>query len=402
MASPLVWLPFTWLVLSLHGLRLDQRGKETRARYIFLISGDEGMGSWRESIAELMVLSKQTGSVFVVPCIGGGRLIPCYADNAKYTLTDYFDEGSLQGAHDKWITYDEFMQDATTNNLSASIWCAHAGSPPTGCQDFDTSMHASKFNEWTYTSKWGVNLADVQNIWGAHDILAIYMYRKWAFGIPEQEKAAGLSAMRFSKALQADSERFASKLGLQVGFTAIQWRSETVGQYKICSDFLERFANNHTLLISDISIDPNKLLWDGMGLHSSQVDEQQQSLTSLFERGIRKLDQLPEINDEVSDIGMISLLDLLLGAQAGRFYTCIDGSGICETCMRRGSNFARDIINERQQQHKTSYTSWEQLGTDGRMVNIEDGDCPAETAPDFTLSICRKYQDEVGVASGEA
>lgn len=406
-----VWLLFSWLVLSSHGLRLNGQGIATRPRYIFLISGDEGMGSWRHSIADLMFLSKYTNSILVVPCIGGGRLRPCYDDVAKYTLFDYFDEGSLKSVHKQWITYDDFVQQATTNNLSASIWCAHTGPPASKCPEASkftqwNYSNASEFSQWSYSSRrrrqHGLDLAGVQDIWGAYDVLAVYSYFRGAFKISRSDRTAGLSALIFTKALQTEATRLTSKLGLVDGYTAIQWRTETVGHYKPCSDFLGQFANNNTLLISDISSDPKKILWGGMTHHSSKVDEQQQSLKSLFDRGVRKLDQLPELDQ--TDMGMLSLLDLLLGTRAARFYTCIDGSGICTKCMRTATQFGRDIINERQKEHKTSYTSWDFLARGRSRVKIqgEDDDCPAETAPDFTLSICRKYEDEVGEASGDA
>eukprot|EP00747_Dinoflagellata_sp_TGD_P124338 gnl/TRDRNA2_/TRDRNA2_173960_c0_seq20.p1 gnl/TRDRNA2_/TRDRNA2_173960_c0~~gnl/TRDRNA2_/TRDRNA2_173960_c0_seq20.p1 ORF type:complete len:135 (-),score=15.52 gnl/TRDRNA2_/TRDRNA2_173960_c0_seq20:183-554(-) len=56
----------------------------------------------------------------------------------------------------------------------------------------------------------------------------------------------------------------------------------------------------------------------------------------------------------------MSVIDKIFGVKAKQFITCIDqSSSICRRCFRTKSNFAREIIEQRQKEAKLFGLSWQ-------------------------------------------
>eukprot|EP00747_Dinoflagellata_sp_TGD_P159695 gnl/TRDRNA2_/TRDRNA2_177913_c5_seq24.p1 gnl/TRDRNA2_/TRDRNA2_177913_c5~~gnl/TRDRNA2_/TRDRNA2_177913_c5_seq24.p1 ORF type:complete len:201 (-),score=25.78 gnl/TRDRNA2_/TRDRNA2_177913_c5_seq24:141-743(-) len=195
----------------------------------------------------------------------------------------------------------------------------------------------------------------------------MHSYRHQGFRIANRNRAIGLENLHYTSKFFELASRAGEELGLEKGvnYTAVQWRSETVGLYKACADFLLNQswsttpeAPSHLLLVSDIAVDPKRLLWHNMKHHAVNTSDQQDALTAFFKRGFRKVDQLSAVRD--LDIGVIGIIDKILSIQATRFVTCVDvKSSICNQCMRTKSYFSLEILNRRSELGLNSRRTWD-------------------------------------------
>jgi len=308
-----------------------------------------------------------------------------------------FDEVKLRAAVPGLVEHDWFMQNVLTQNVSSSIWCAHSGSHVTQnvCEKGPPASLTSLLGSRNYFASPSQTWEQLESMWEGHAVIALTSYRKLAIPLTDHERAEGAWHIGFSRGMYDQADRFANKLGLDDHYQAINWRSETVATepeiIRHCSEYLSRYGNN-SLLISDMSFDPTRVLWNGMRHQSDTTKEQQEAISELVNSGFRKLDQLPEVREAASDMGHLSVLEIILGAQASNFYTCTGQDDICKKCCRTRSNFARNIINEREKLGKPSYVNWP-----GSVYNAEktiklrqlDGpDCTTTQSLNLTMSIC--------------
>eukprot|EP00747_Dinoflagellata_sp_TGD_P159688 gnl/TRDRNA2_/TRDRNA2_177913_c5_seq16.p1 gnl/TRDRNA2_/TRDRNA2_177913_c5~~gnl/TRDRNA2_/TRDRNA2_177913_c5_seq16.p1 ORF type:complete len:181 (-),score=13.87 gnl/TRDRNA2_/TRDRNA2_177913_c5_seq16:341-883(-) len=120
----------------------------------------------------------------------------------------------------------------------------------------------------------------------------MHSYRHQGFRIANRNRAIGLENLHYTSKFFELASRAGEELGLEKGvnYTAVQWRSETVGLYKACADFLLNQswsttpeAPSHLLLVSDIAVDPKRLLWHNMKHHAVNTSDQQDALTAFFQ-----------------------------------------------------------------------------------------------------------------------
>jgi len=285
--------------------------------------------------------------------------------------------------------------------MTTSIWCAHqpwAFEDHNHCDDgpapaivpFIQPRGFPFTGKSKYTSATGVTHQDMAGILNHDQVLVICSYTRGAFLISEAQRRVGLTHLRYSPALYHIADQVQAKLGLPNGYTAVQWRTETVAVYLPCALYLMKHFGPNTLLISDISFDPKTVLWGGMAHHSGSVLQQQASLKMLMAKGFHKMDESSWVRDNFHDIGMLSVIDKILGLRASRFVTCIDKhSKVCNMCMRTSSNFAREIIAGRQSMKKPASTSWERPNeAKYSLAAFEGPGCSASIQNDTVLSVC--------------
>eukprot|EP00747_Dinoflagellata_sp_TGD_P209281 gnl/TRDRNA2_/TRDRNA2_82673_c0_seq2.p1 gnl/TRDRNA2_/TRDRNA2_82673_c0~~gnl/TRDRNA2_/TRDRNA2_82673_c0_seq2.p1 ORF type:complete len:254 (+),score=31.40 gnl/TRDRNA2_/TRDRNA2_82673_c0_seq2:2-763(+) len=227
----------------------------------------------------------------------------------------------------------------------------------------------------------------------ASQVLVVRKYWKNAFLITDRERAFGIKHMSYSQAMLEKANHFQSELGLKEGFSAVQWRAETAHgkrHYEECAEYLASNFPNGTLLISDLPYDPEKPLWSWKP-NNATATPQQKALKYLFAHGFRKIDQLAEVRN-ISEIGIISMLDVIFAVKADKFYTCLQATPIC-WCNRKVSNFARLMINERQMQHKVSALSWTNATKFDESENELRG-CTQGTELNVSISVCQHYDEE--------
>eukprot|EP00747_Dinoflagellata_sp_TGD_P124327 gnl/TRDRNA2_/TRDRNA2_173960_c0_seq10.p1 gnl/TRDRNA2_/TRDRNA2_173960_c0~~gnl/TRDRNA2_/TRDRNA2_173960_c0_seq10.p1 ORF type:complete len:457 (-),score=41.48 gnl/TRDRNA2_/TRDRNA2_173960_c0_seq10:183-1553(-) len=385
------YLPFMFICLCsvlAAAIRISDGSPALANRYLVLVDAHEGGGSWRWSVVELIDLAAKAGANFVSPCFYKGRLGPCgVATNPTHSLLDIYDKAGLQtmlGPRGKVMTHDEFTNATRDQNLSTAVWCG-LGSAKLARPYCKWHMQEHPEHE-EISINFNSSLKEVMRSWGNKQVLMVYHYWRNHLNIGHHALASGIEQLNFTAALWQQASQYQAALGLSPDFRAIQWRSEHHEKYLgECSSFLaEHFGSqgntvntsegqggplklagksklgNHTLLISDISVDPDKVIWKEMLKRrtSKMQQRQHEALQGLFKHGFVKLDQLTSAR--AMDVGLMSLIDQIFAVTAKQFITCLDkSSSICQRCFRTTSSFAREIIEERQKENKMFGLSWQ-------------------------------------------
>jgi|UniRef100_A0A7S3ANE8 hypothetical protein len=204
-------------------------------------------------------------------------------------------------------------------------------------------------------------------------VLHVYAMKQ-KFFLPSNQTnviRAYVALSNFAPSLVSLAKTLPSQLGLSEGYYAYHWRSEKVCvQYSKCAKMLLQAKTRveqtrgvqqaRSLLISDIPA-TNQTLWPGMAghldrtLHSTRHAEASFALQMLLGQQMVKLDSLPAMAG--ADPGAISILDLLLGKQAGYLVTCTSRHFTCaKTCAWAG-NFAQHLHWLRGKRNTS--TSWD-------------------------------------------
>eukprot|EP00747_Dinoflagellata_sp_TGD_P124329 gnl/TRDRNA2_/TRDRNA2_173960_c0_seq12.p1 gnl/TRDRNA2_/TRDRNA2_173960_c0~~gnl/TRDRNA2_/TRDRNA2_173960_c0_seq12.p1 ORF type:complete len:445 (-),score=43.36 gnl/TRDRNA2_/TRDRNA2_173960_c0_seq12:129-1463(-) len=373
------YLPFMFICLCsvlAAAIRISDGSPALANRYLVLVDAHEGGGSWRWSVVELIDLAAKAGANFVSPCFYKGRLGPCgVATNPTHSLLDIYDKAGLQtmlGPRGKVMTHEEFTAATFNQNLSTAVSCGVKGM--SRCRRHLQQHPEHREIDIPFSSR----LTEVMRKWGNEQVLMVYDYWRGHFHIDHHRLASGIQHLNFTAALWQQASQYQAALGLSPNFRAIQWRSEGHEEdLENCSAFLaEQFGSQgnavtmsegqgkprgrHTLLISDLPVDPNKVIWKHMKRGSTKIlrQRQQHALHRLLKDGFVKLDQLTSAR--AMDVGLMSLIDQIFAVTAKQFITCLDkSSSICQRCFRTTSSFAREIIEERQKENKMFGLSWQ-------------------------------------------
>eukprot|EP00747_Dinoflagellata_sp_TGD_P124344 gnl/TRDRNA2_/TRDRNA2_173960_c0_seq7.p1 gnl/TRDRNA2_/TRDRNA2_173960_c0~~gnl/TRDRNA2_/TRDRNA2_173960_c0_seq7.p1 ORF type:complete len:449 (-),score=42.19 gnl/TRDRNA2_/TRDRNA2_173960_c0_seq7:183-1529(-) len=377
------YLPFMFICLCsvlAAAIRISDGSPALANRYLVLVDAHEGGGSWRWSVVELIDLAAKAGANFVSPCFYKGRLGECGVEtNSTYSLMDVYDKAGLQtilGPRGKVMTHDEFTNATRDQNLSTAVWCG-LGSAKLARPYCKWHMQEHPEHE-EISINFNSSLKEVMRSWGNKQVLMVYHYWRNHLNIGHHALASGIEQLNFTAALWQQASQYQAALGLSPNFRAIQWRSEGHEEdLENCSAFLaEQFGSQgnavtmsegqgkprgrHTLLISDLPVDPNKVIWKHMKRGSTKIlrQRQQHALHRLLKDGFVKLDQLTSAR--AMDVGLMSLIDQIFAVTAKQFITCLDkSSSICQRCFRTTSSFAREIIEERQKENKMFGLSWQ-------------------------------------------
>ena len=101
------------------------------SRYVLWWGGEEGMSSWRLSLAELMDFAASSNRTLVLPCVRGGRIVRhCNASRGSMNMSRYLDVPELGAGlmpPNTVVEFDTFRACADWRQVLSRVWrCYHA------------------------------------------------------------------------------------------------------------------------------------------------------------------------------------------------------------------------------------------------------------------------------------
>lgn len=292
------------------------------SQIIVALDGSEGMASWRFSVAEMIFTARLLSCRLVLPCVHGGRLVPCHLEKAA-SIGTYVDLDLLKTYWPRIMPYSELMEldkvvlnpktstgwrGSTNRVVCVSHRCGQKGfenvrldglRSKNGLGVLPTAVPVVRhYNRpiplfidlflKTAVSVNQKNHVTLMTTWFKGAIRLASLANKKANGANMNEDFGVTRVWRYAPTVLHQIERIKQELNLADTFVAIHWRSErTECKFKECADNLlgglklelqkyrsltaEQAENRgvdwnvpgkkHCLLISDIPVNIDRSLW---------------------------------------------------------------------------------------------------------------------------------------------
>lgn len=366
-------------------------GRERATQFLVVHSAGDGMTRWSTALAETISFAISNRLVMVEPCVRNGRIAPCVLEELE--ATDAFAGSPNATLADRVLGRRGMVRPLSAyRNATQQFRVLFPRLSPNFLMPYTEFIHKWNGSELLaqshllcggYYSSSQCNATYQRLVWPHHivgnspeqrapqalfkrlagqPVMHVY-YLRTGFFIrnPAIMSRIYVGLSTFAPAVVEVAHSLPAALGLAPGFYAYHWRSEKrCRDYGSCADRLlatkQAIEQKHgmgaphrALLISDIPASADRPLWGGMstGAHlkvKSLQDGASLALKKLLQANMTKLDTLSGINE--ADLGMLSIFDLLLGAQAGYLVTCATKHTKCaQTCAWVGgyANMLRSL-----------------------------------------------------------
>ena len=376
-----ILIAVTLLALSSAGLRLREKGLIGKSLqvvtstglpddttqpglWIYVSSWDEGLSSWRKSLAEILVVARSLNATLVEPCVKNGRLLSC-GDSGLVKLGDIFNMTKLKEFHPAISSFEEFQKQTERDDAKWFSICMHAGNPRGICGKLKSRHNNERSIEINHSVNASLHFPSVLEVRHFRKTAFFNMRHNDSFLLQKQDWTdVRKRHLTFRDEHHAKVNQHVKNMGINGTFSVIHWRAELKGiDYMKCARAIlkARDAMNKTshaedfILMSSLNMDSN-LQWGGVQ-QMTKNSSSNSALSLLLDAGFHKLDTVVE---DVQDQVFLAVWDLILAVKAEAYATCSRcRSNFCSKCNFNG-NFARLSLELRGNSNKSkrSHSCW--------------------------------------------
>jgi hypothetical protein len=366
--------------------KVKAAAQQPQGLWIYVLSWEEGMSSWRRSFAEVLLVAKRMNGTLVLPCVKEGHLCTCEGipPNERISIGDIYDIQKLQEYRRHMATHEQFR--AQTDVAHQSTICMHMGNPRDVCATNRSSLKTDipELNQAAAVavnkSRRGISILKVHNF-RKQAFFKVRYNGKTLFSNPHSQIDRIVKQLEFRQEHYHRVDDFLARMNIttpnqKTSYAAIQWRAEHPGMdYQKCAIAITRsraimsesggVSMGDFVLISPLNLRPEMqwaIMTYKMELNPGEANAKSSALKLLLDSGFHKLDTvlMTEQGETIhGDQTLLAVWDLILVQRADSFASCYgcQNTSICTHCNWMG-NSARYALDLRSRVNKTSFTCW--------------------------------------------
>lgn len=347
-------------------------------RWIHVRGFAEGFSGWRDSISELLLLSKAMSACFVLPCMSNGRLKSCQGTpvQERISISRIFDLSLLSTID--WREHSEFENWLSLKHSEAIVHkniCftkTYKDYVSVSCGNSSNYYHArsipeleSNFDVLEVPYFWRTALQNLRLSYPGSEMQPISTPIATLSRVREMQRNLPFKKEHYDKV-----KTILNRSSIHVdSFTLLHWRAEKANlDYLRCAEVISQIrqamdvGKNSTFLLMSSLNNNESLMWAG-SRNMAKGSNANEALQLLQERGFTIFDTLLGEGERPQDPGFLAVYDLILAEKAKVFTACGQGCAskkVCTDCNHLGkfATLALALRYQKGRNDTTTYPCW--------------------------------------------